>query len=49
MIHEYVEDPSVFVDALNAAYDGVSALLTTAVALRDEVTRRTGSAASPQS
>lgn len=49
MIHEYVEDPSVFVDALNAAHDGVSALLTTAVALRDEVTRRTGPTASPQS
>lgn len=42
MVHEYVEDPGLFVDAINAAHDGVPALLATAAALRDEVARRTG-------
>lgn len=40
MIHEYVEDLTVLVDALNAAHAGVAQLSTAAAAMCAEVDRR---------
>lgn len=42
MIHEYVKDPAVLLDALVSAHDGVAALLTACTRMGDEVDRRLG-------
>lgn len=40
MVHDYVEDPRVLADALQAAHGFVPALLETARRMLDEITRR---------
>lgn len=45
MVHEYIKDPAVLSDALNAAHDQVPALIDSALRLVQEAKRRLGNAA----
>ena len=40
MIHEYVEDPQILADALEAAHDGVEILVAAQQAMVNEIRRR---------
>ena len=40
MIHEYVEDPKILADALEAAHAAVAALVSASQAMTAEIARR---------